>query len=125
MLSAKSAMATVAVKDLASARKFYEETLGLTVQHEEGKEAISFKTGSSGLLVYRSQFAGTNRATAVTWDAGRDIGAIVDALKKKGVKFEHYDLPGLKLEGDIHVAPKMRVAWFKDPEGNIHSLTGV
>ena len=125
MLATKSAIATVAVKDLAAARRFYEQSLGLTVEHEEGKEAISFKAGNSSLLVYRSQFAGTNRATAVTWDAGSDIGAIVDALKKKGVTFEHYDMPGMKLEGDLHVAPKMKVAWFKDPDGNIHSLTGV
>ena len=125
MLATKSAIATVAVKDLPAARKFYEQTLGLTVVHEEGKEAISFKTGGSSLLVYRSQFAGTNRATSVTWDLGRDVTSAVETLKKKGVKFEHYDLPGMKLEGDVHVAPNMRVAWFKDPEGNIHSLIGV
>ena len=124
MLAKKSAIATVAVKDLPAARRFYEQTLGLAVEHEEGQEALSFKTGSASLLVYRSQFAGTNRATAVTWEVGRDIGAIVDSLKTKGVKFEHYDLPGMKLEGELHVAPNMRVAWFKDPEGNIHSLVG-
>jgi hypothetical protein len=38
------------------------------------------------------------------------------------VPFERYDMPGAKLEGDVHVFDGMRVAWFKDPDGNIHSL---
>jgi hypothetical protein len=46
----------------------------------------------------------------------------VKALRDKGVKFEHYEMPDTKLEGDIHVAGDLRVAWFKDPDGNIHSL---
>ena len=50
---------------------------------------------------------------------GDRIDAIVDALRSKGVAFEHYDLPGLKREGDVHVGEGMRVAWFKDPDGNI------
>ena len=36
--------------------------------------------------------------------------------------FEHYDLPGMTRQGDLHVAGDMKVAWFKDPDGNIHSL---
>ena len=66
MLSDKDAVATVAVKNLESARKFYENTLGLT-KEMENEEVIAFKTGRSKLFVYRSQFAGTNKATAVTW----------------------------------------------------------
>ena len=44
------------------------------------------------------------------------------ALRAKGVTFEHYDMPGLKLEGDIHVAGPTKVAWFKDPDGNILNI---
>lgn len=109
MLGMKTAMATVAVRDLAQSRKFYEETLGLTVVQEEGGEA-------------GSQFAGTNKATAVTWQVGGDIEAIVKALRAKGVSFEHYDMPGIRREGDIHVAGNLKNAWFKDPDGNIHAL---
>jgi hypothetical protein len=40
-------------------------------------------------------------------------------LKEAGVAFEHYDTPGLKREGDIHVAGELKAVWFKDPDGNI------
>ena len=72
--------------------------------------------------MYRSQFAGTNQATAVTWQVGDDIGRIAAALKDRGVRFEHYDMPGTTLEGDLHVMGGMKVAWFKDPDGNILNL---
>jgi catechol 2,3-dioxygenase-like lactoylglutathione lyase family enzyme len=122
MLGNKQAVATVAVKDLAAARRFYEGTLGLTVERAEGAEALTFKTGGSRLIVYRSQFAGSNRATAVNWPVGGDLDGIVRALLEKGVAFERYDLPGLERQGEIHVAGPLKVAWFKDPDGNIHAL---
>ena len=46
----------------------------------------------------------------------------MQALKAKGVTFEHYDMPGMTREGDVHVGGKMKAAWFKDPDGNIHAL---
>jgi catechol 2,3-dioxygenase-like lactoylglutathione lyase family enzyme len=122
MLGNKQAVATVAVRDLAAARRFYEKTLGLTVESTEGAEAITFKAGGSRLIVYRSEFAGSNRATAVNWPVGADLDGIVKGLREKGIAFEHYDLPGLERQGDVHVAGPMKVAWFKDPDGNIHSL---
>jgi catechol 2,3-dioxygenase-like lactoylglutathione lyase family enzyme len=122
MLGNTQAVATVAVKDLALARRFYEGTLGLEVVHAEGTEALSFRTGGTQLLVYRSDFAGSNRATAVNWFVGAELDAIVGALREKGVAFERYDLPGLSREGDVHVAGAIKVAWFKDPDGNIHAL---
>jgi hypothetical protein len=72
--------------------------------------------------VYKSQYAGTNKATAVTWTVGEELDDIVRALKGKGVRFEHYDLPGMTRKGDVHVAGEMKAAWFKDPDGNILSL---
>jgi catechol 2,3-dioxygenase-like lactoylglutathione lyase family enzyme len=108
----------LAVKNLAAARKFYEGTLGLEQVETEGDELIVYKSGNSKLNVYKSKFAGTNQATAVTWDVA-DVDATVQALKGKGVKFEHYDMPGMKLQGDVHVADGMKAAWFKDPDGNI------
>ena len=72
--------------------------------------------------VFRSQYAGTSQATAVTWVVGEDMQSVVQALKAKGVTFEHYDMPGLTREGDLHVGGKMKAAWFKDPDGNIHAL---
>src|SRR5687768_329666 len=122
MFGDQDAMATVAVKKLEVARKFYEGVLGLKPLHTEGKEAVAYKSGNSSLLVYESRFAGTNQATAASWDAGGELKEIVKTLKSRGVSFEHYDFPGAVLEGDIHVMGKMKNAWFKDPDGNILSL---
>ena len=120
MLSDTDAVATVAVKNLGSARKFYEQTLGLT-KIMENEEVLTFKSGKSTLFVYRSQYAGTNKATAVTWVAD-DVEDIVKTLKGRGVTFEHYDLPNMSRQGDLHVAGTMKAAWFKDPDDNIFSL---
>jgi catechol 2,3-dioxygenase-like lactoylglutathione lyase family enzyme len=121
VLADKDAIATVAVKDLPAARRFYEDTLGLKPSHEEGAEAVSYATGSSSLLVYHSQYAGTNQATTVTWTVA-DVDGLVLELKAKGITFEHYDMPQVKHAGDVHVAGKLRNAWFKDPDGNIHAI---
>ena len=115
MLGDKEAVANIAVKNLETAKKFYEETLGLTQIGAEGQEVIVFRSGSSKIYVYKSQYAGTNQATAVTWVVGKDIESVVRELKTKGVAFEHYDMPDVTREGDIHVADNMKVAWFKDP----------
>ena len=122
MLGKTNATANIAVKDLPTAKKFYEQTLGMKQVDEEGDEVVVMKSGDTLVNVYRSEFAGTNKATAVTWAVGDDIGRIVKALKDKGVVFEHYDMPDTKLEGDIHVSHGIRVAWFKDPDGNILNL---
>ncbi|MER9055770.1 VOC family protein [Mesorhizobium sp. M0213] len=122
MLANSNATANLAVKDLAKARAFYEGVLGLKEVNNEGGELIVYKSGDTSINVYRSNFAGTNKATAVTWTVGDELGKIVEALKSKGVTFEHYDMPGLALEGDVHVGQGMKVAWFKDPDGNILNL---
>ena len=80
--------------------------------HEEGKEAVVFRSGTSEVNVYRSDYAGTNKATAVSW-AVDDVKAEVAALKSKGVVFEHYDMPGMTRDGDVYVAGDMKVAWFQ------------
>jgi hypothetical protein len=53
---------------------------------------------------------------------GEDIADIVRGLKGKGVSFEHYDMPGINREGDLHIVGDMKVAWFKDPDGNILNI---
>jgi catechol 2,3-dioxygenase-like lactoylglutathione lyase family enzyme len=119
MLGDKEAVATLAVKDLGAARKFYEGVLGLKVTDAQGEEALMFKSGNAQLIVYWSQFAGTNQATAANFLVGDDIEKIVHGLADRGVVFEHYDLPGLTRKGDLHVAGDFKTAWFKDPDGNI------
>ncbi|XXF77756.1 DUF4440 domain-containing protein [Myxococcaceae bacterium GXIMD 01537] len=120
-LAAQDAAANLAVKDLAKARRFYEETLGLRPLHEEAGELVVYQSGNTTLNVYRSDYAGTNKATALTWMVG-DLEKAVKRLRSKGVTFEHYDMPDMRLEGDIHVSPGMKIAWFKDLDGNILSL---
>ena len=122
MLGDRQAVATIAVRDLNAAKRFYETSLGLKQIDSEGEEVAVYKTGSSRLAVYRSQYAGTNQATAVTWNVGNDLDTVIRDLKSKGVVFEHYDMPMMKREGDVHIAGGTRAAWFKDPDGNIHRL---
>ena len=118
MLSNRDAVANVAVKDLNIAAEFYRNTLGLKPVHQEGEEAITFQSGRSAINVYRSDYAGTNKATAVSW-AVDNVEDEVKVLRDKGVRFEHYDMPGLTRKGDVHVGDHMKLAWFKDPDGNI------
>jgi hypothetical protein len=57
----------------------------------------------------------------MTWEVD-DVDDVVRTLKGKGVQFEHYDLPHTRREGDVHVSGDIKVAWFKDPDGNILSV---
>ena len=119
MLATKDGVATVAVRNLNAAKKFYEGTLGLKRADSPEPEPPVYQAGKFRLLVYESKYAGTNQANAVTWGVGDDLDGVVQTLKAKGVVFEHYDLPGLTRKGDVHVAGKFKAAWFKDPDGNI------
>jgi catechol 2,3-dioxygenase-like lactoylglutathione lyase family enzyme len=126
MLADKDATATVAVKDLATARRFYEDKLGLRAIQSEGPTTVNYRTGGSSLLLYASRFAGTNRATSVTWSVGGAFDEIVRSLQSQGVAFEHYDdLPHITREGDVHRSDNLKLAWFKDPDGNIHHLISI
>jgi catechol 2,3-dioxygenase-like lactoylglutathione lyase family enzyme len=66
MLGDKDAAANITVRDLEAAKKFYQDTLGMTQVGVEGQEVIVFKSGNSIINVYKSQYAGTNQATAIT-----------------------------------------------------------
>src|SRR5262245_22841173 len=121
MLAENNAIATVAVKNIATARKFYEGKLGFKPVHEEGPEVVTYQSGKGELLVYESKFAGTNKATSVTFIVDNVENDVKD-LKAKGVAFEHYDMPGVTRQGDVHlVGDGLKNAWFKDPDGNILS----
>jgi catechol 2,3-dioxygenase-like lactoylglutathione lyase family enzyme len=119
MLGTKDAMATIAVKDIAAAKRFYGGTLGFQQTGMEGGGVAIYRSGASKIVVYQSDFAGTNKATSATWGVGGDFDQIVRTLKQAGVAFEHYDVPGLQRSGDVHTAGNFKAAWFKDPDGNI------
>jgi catechol-2,3-dioxygenase len=122
MLGDKDAAANIAVRDLERAKKFYGETLGLTQIGSEGTEVIVFRSGNTVINIYQSKYAGTNQATALTWVVGDDVQGVVEVLKAKGISFEHYDMPDVTREGDVHIGRNMKVAWFKDPDGNILNI---
>jgi predicted enzyme related to lactoylglutathione lyase len=122
MISNEPAVATIAVKDLQAAMDFYEKKLGLKKIPSPQEGVALFESGPTRVIVYKSEFAGTNKATAVTW-AVDDVDGTVRELKSKGISFERYDFPNVKLEGDVHVFGKHRAAWFKDPDGNILALS--
>lgn len=119
MLVDKDALATIAVKDLAAARKFYEGKLGLRRERTEDTQVSSYRSGGTTIIVYKSEFAGTNKATSATWGVGNEFDAIVKALQQAGVAFEHYDMPQGQRDGDVHVFGDFKAAWFKDLDGNI------
>lgn len=122
MLANRDAAANIAVRDVKAAKKFYEGTLGLKQVDAEGDDLVAYQSGDSTILVYRSDYAGSNKATALTWNVGEEIEGVARELKAKGVTFEHYKMSGLDLKGDLHVGNGMKIAWFKDPDGNILSI---
>jgi catechol 2,3-dioxygenase-like lactoylglutathione lyase family enzyme len=121
MLGDHDVAATLAVTDIDAARSFYEGTLGLEPVMEVS-DSVVYSAGNSRLMVYRSDFAGTNQATGATWAVGDQLDSVVQDLRTNGVAFEHYDLPGTTRDGDIHEMGDMRGVWFKDPSGNIIGL---
>ena len=121
MLGNADVAATLAVMDIDRARRFYEGKLGLTLFRSPQPGLLIFRVGATNLVVYASEFAGTNRATAATWMV-HDVEGTVKTLKAKGIAFEHYDFPGVRLHGDVHEMGASKAAWFKDPDGNILAI---
>ncbi|MBI1275184.1 VOC family protein [bacterium] len=123
MLGTEDAVANIAVKDLDRARDFYEGKLGLKLLEQVKDTVLVFQSGGTSIFVYKSAYAGTNKATNVSWPV-KDVEKTAKQLKALGVEFKHYTMPGLTLKGDVHVADDdhMQIAWFTDPEGNILSL---
>jgi catechol 2,3-dioxygenase-like lactoylglutathione lyase family enzyme len=122
MLSNVDAQPTLAVRNLSRARPFYETVLGLRPVGPAMPTVQCYLAGRTVLVVYESEFAGTNKATAVTWPLGNAFAKIVAVLKGNGAPFVHYDIPGMRLEGDAHVGNGLRLAWITDPDGNLIHL---
>jgi catechol 2,3-dioxygenase-like lactoylglutathione lyase family enzyme len=121
LLTDKPSSAIVAVSDLDRARDFYADTLGLEADGDF-EEMLRFCTGDTRLIVYKSEFAGTNKANAVTWNAGKDFDAIVAQLREQGVTFEEYPELGMDISGGVHRSGDFKAVWFKDPDGNILNI---
>lgn len=122
MLKDSTVVTNLPVKDIVAAREFYEDTLGFDVVDTEGEEVVAYESGGARFMIYKSDYAGTNRATAMTWVVGDDVEGVAKDLKAKGIQFEYYDMPDLTLKGDVYGNDHMQVAWFKDPDGNILNI---
>jgi predicted enzyme related to lactoylglutathione lyase len=118
MLQNSPFYAYIPAKDVVRARKFYEEKLGFKAgQETAGGVVYEFGKGTAAFL-YQTPNAGTSRASQAFWQV-EDIEREVAELKKRGVKFEDYDMPGMKTKDGIFIGGGAKAAWFKDSEGNI------
>ena len=117
--------ANVPVSNLDEAISFYEGKLGLALfeRGEEHKYARFSGAGQTKLGIYESGTAGQARHTLASFVVD-DVRAVVEGLKANGVVFEEYDLPGMKTEDGLATVGDTRVAWLKDPDGNILEISG-
>ena len=125
MLSDHTPTPTLAVTDLAAARGFYEQVLGLSVR-EENEGGVLYTAGAGTVFVYASQYAGTNRATAAAWLlSSADFDAELPALREKGVGLHTFEAEDLTWEDGVASMPDgSRAVWFSDPDGNILNIGG-
>jgi predicted enzyme related to lactoylglutathione lyase len=118
MLQDSPLYAYIPARDVDRARKFYEEKLGFKAG-EQVADGVVYEFGKgTACFLYPTPNAGTSRASQAFWQV-EDIDREVAELKKRGVKFEEYDAPGMKGENSIYTGGGARAAWFKDSEGNI------
>ena len=113
--------ANIPVRNVAIARHFYEEVLGLTPVRIQDAETI-YRAGDTLFAIYQTEAAGKAGHTLGTFSGVDDIESVVAELRSRGVVFEEYDLPGFKTVGGIAKLGPDRVAWFRDADGNILSI---
>ena len=104
-------------KDLAAARHFYHDQVGLEIIVERGDDAIEFRTGSTKITVSKSTTGTADSQTQLAWEVD-DLAAELDELRARGVKIEDYDLPGLRTENGIADIGFALMAWIVDPGSN-------
>jgi len=108
-------------RDLARARRFYEQTLGFALQQEINGGVVYAFGGGTAAFLYETPNAGTSKASQAFWEVA-DVDAEIAELKARGVVFEDYDMPGEKSPSGAITAGGAKAAWFRDSEGNILAL---
>ncbi len=121
MLRTAPIRAYIPASDVARARKFYEQTVGLEPK-EEYAGGVIYECGGAEVFLYPTRNAGTSKASQAFWQVD-DVQAEVADLKARGVKFEEYDMPGVAMKNSIATAGGAKTAWFKDTEGNILAVS--
>ena len=123
MLDQATVTANIPAADLARARAFYADTLGVTPAQEMEGVALLYRTGGGSVFtVYQTEHAGRSGHTVAQWHVD-DVAAAARQLAAKGVQFEHFDMPGLEWDGDVAFTEGMGyAAWFRDSEDNVLCL---
>ncbi len=122
MLKTAPIIPYIPVTDIARARKFYEEKLGLKPKEEYAGGVIYECGNGSWVFMYPSAGAGTSKASTAFWAVDDDAVEVAD-LKSRGIVFEEYDMPGVKTVNSIAIGGGAKTAWFKDSEGNILAVS--
>ena len=121
MLGDSKAFSGFSANDIAKAKEFYGRTLGLKVSESNGLLTLHL-AGGNNVLIYPKPDHVPAMFTILNFPVD-DVDAAVDELKKRGVRFEIYDLPDIKTdEKGIMQGNGPTIAWFKDPAGNILSV---
>ena len=120
-LAASSVTCMLPVKDLARARRFYEEGLGLEPLGAKPDGKFLYRCGGTELALFPKPEGTKAEHTAISFKVDR-IEDAVAALEQRGIQFTDYDLPGLKTVEHVCVLGSEKAAWFEDPEGNILCL---
>jgi predicted enzyme related to lactoylglutathione lyase len=121
MLKSAPIRAYIPASDVARARKFYEEIVGLSPK-EAYAQGVIYECGGAEVFLYPTSNAGTSKASQAFWQVD-DVETEVAELKRRGVKFEEYDVPGLTTKNSIGTGGGAKTAWFKDTEGNILAVS--
>ena len=122
MLQQSPMYAYIPAKNIARARKFYEETLGFQPKEEYAGGVVYVFGKDTACFLYPTPNAGTSQASQAFWSVP-DVEQEVAELKHRGVVFEEYDLPGIKMKNSIATGGGAKTAWFKDSEGNILAIS--
>ena len=121
MLGKSKAFSGFSAGDIAAAKKFYRETLGLEVSEDHGLLTLHLAAGNN-VLIYPKPNHVPATFTVLNFPVD-DVDQAVDELTRRGVRFEIYDLPEIKTDAKgIMRGHGPTIAWFKDPAGNILSV---
>ena len=121
MLQDSPMYAYIPARDVARARRFYEQKLGFKPKQAAANGVVYEFGEHTGCFLYPTPNAGTSKASQAFWQVD-DVEREVAELRARGVEFENYDMPGQKNENGIVTAGGAKAAWFRDSEGNIMAV---
>jgi predicted enzyme related to lactoylglutathione lyase len=122
MLQKHPMYAYIPAQDLARARAFYEQKVGLKPKQEGAGGVVYEFAGGTACFLYSTPNAGTSRASQAFWQVD-DVDREIEELKSRGIVFENYpDMPGERSKNGAVTAGGAKAAWFKDSEGNTMAI---